>query len=351
MSPRNVFRPVGPDEARWHDELSWHPAMADLFWLDGELDNGFQIGVGLLRSRPLVGGMPAITMRLLTPEGEVIEVSETFEREAFTPTAFGGTWGDRNRLNGELDEHGTPIGFELSVAVEDLELDVTCRAVCVGAKFVDRSPGFTAHDETTGSAAGWWPLIPRATSSGTLSVGDTTLDATGAFHIERQVSSFPLAGSAGEKSAQSIWGWGHFYAGDYTAIWTDSAASEHFGHHHFTPFLLWKGSDLVLSTFAFASYVERFTINANSGLALPIVTTLKASDQNTDFFARLVNPRCFEHVELNDKPGSIYCRQLSEVAARMDGPAGTDRFTGRAVHEWGTQAGNFPFTTQNSREP
>ena len=45
MSPRNVFRPVGPDEARWHDELSWHPAMADLFWLDGELDNGFQIGV------------------------------------------------------------------------------------------------------------------------------------------------------------------------------------------------------------------------------------------------------------------------------------------------------------------
>jgi hypothetical protein len=105
-----------------------------------------------------------------------------------------------------------------------------------------------------------------------------------------------------------------------------------------------------MSTFAFASYVERFALNPTTGLAMPIVTTLKASDGATDFFARLVNRRNVEHVELNDKPGSVYCRQLSEVAARLHGPDGTERATGRAVHEWGTQAGNYPFRSEKPRE-
>jgi hypothetical protein len=319
--------------------------MADLFWLDGELDNGWQIGIGLLRSRPLVGGRPAITIKIMRTDGAVINADATFTVEEFTPSAFGGSWGPDNRLEGQLDGAGRPAAFRLTLAVDDLLLDVTCHAVCFGAKFVDTSPGFTVHDEAGGSAAGWWPLIPRARASGTLSINGDVIDASGDFHIERQVSSFPLAGNAGEKSAQSIWSWGHFYAGEYTAIWTDSGASEHFGYHHFTPFLLWRGSELLLSTFAFACYVERFTVNPATSLALPVVTTLKASDGTTDFFARLVEPRNFEHVELNNKPGSIYCRQVSRVAARIEGTGTVERVAGRAVHEWGTQAGNYPFTT------
>jgi hypothetical protein len=350
MSRRRVFRPIGPDEVRWHDELPWHPGMADLFWLDGELDNGYQLGIGLLRSRPLVGGLPGITIKILTPDGEVFEVDETFTAEEFTGTAFGGSWGE-NQLVGQIDDDGRPVGYRLILAVGNITLDVTCDGVCVGSKFVDSSPGFTTFDESTGSAAGWWPLLPKSTSSGTLTIGDTVLDASGAFHIERQVTTFPLAGSAGEKSAQSIWTWGHFYAGEYTAIWTDSGASEHFGYHHFTPFLLWRGNELVLSTFAFASYVERFTINPVTGLALPVVTTLKASDGETDFFARLIEPRNFEHVELNNKPGSIYCRQLSQVSARIETTDGVERAGGTAIHEWGTQAGNFPFQVPERPAP
>ncbi|ABW12114.1 hypothetical protein Franean1_2688 [Parafrankia sp. EAN1pec] len=346
MTGRHVFRPVGPDELRWHEELPPDPAsLCDLMWLDGDLDNGYQIGIGLIRCRPLVGGLPSVTIKVLPPSGDVIEVNETFQSTDFASRPFGGQWGGRNRIVGELDAHGRPTGYTLELAVGGIEVAVNCTTVCTGLKFVDRSPGYTAHDPANNHAAGWWPVIPRAASTGTITVNGTVLDAAGAFHLERQVSSFPLGGNAGEKSAQSIWTWGHLYTDDYTAVWTDSGASEHFGFRHFTPFLLWKGTDLVLSTFAFASYVERFALNPHTGLSMPAVTTLKASDGRTDFFARLLHPRNSEHVELNNKPGSLYCRQVSEVTARLDTPVGTERLTGRAVHEWGTQAGNFPFLT------
>ncbi|ABW12106.1 hypothetical protein Franean1_2680 [Parafrankia sp. EAN1pec] len=352
MSARYVVRPVGRDELRWHDELPADPAsLVDLFWLDGDLENGYQIGIGLIRCRPLADGLPAVTIKILPPDGDVLEVNETFEPEDFDGDAFGGRWGDRNRIVGEFDANGRPTGYRLVLSVGGIEVDVACRAVCTGAKFVDASPGYTAYDPVQRHAAGWWPLIPRATSTGHITVRGLPVDGTGAFHLERQVSSFPLGGSDGEKSAQSIWTWGHFYAGDYTAVWTDSGASAQFGYRHFTPFLLWRGSELVLSTFAFASYVERFTINPRTGLAMPAVTTLKAADGGTEFFARLLSPRNSEHVVLNNKPGSLYSRQLSEVQARLDGPGGTERLTGRAVHEWGTQAGNFPFLTATPERP
>ena len=314
-------------------------------WLDGDLDNGYQIGIGLIRCRPLVGGLPSVTIKVLPPVGDVIEVNETFEPTDFVGGPFEGRWGGRNRIVGALDGRGNPTGYVLELAVGGVEVNITCRAVCTGMKFVDSSPGYTAYDAANNHAAGWWPVIPRAIATGTVTVNGTALDGTGAFHLERQVSSFPLGGNAGEKSAQSIWTWGHLYADDYTAVWTDSGASEHFGFRHFTPFLLWKGADLVLSTFAFASYVEQFALNPRTGLVMPAVTTLKASDGHSDFFARLLHPRNSEHLELNNKPGSLYCRQVSDVTARVDRPAETDRLTGRAVHEWGTQAGNFPFVT------
>jgi hypothetical protein len=350
VSRRHQFTPVGADEIRWHDELPWHPAVADLFWLDGDLDSGHHIGIGLLRSRPLAGGMPSVTVTVMTPTGEVIELDETFTRDGLVPREFGATWGEAADLEIEVDDQGTPRGFRLRVSLATVELDVECESVCVGAKFVDRSPGYTSYDEASGSAAGWWPLVPRATSTGTLRLDEATFDATGAFHIERQLSSFPLGGSAGEKSAQSIWSWGHLYADDYTAVWTDSGASEHFGYHHFTPFMLWRDREPLLQTFAFASYVERFVRNPQTGLVQPSVTTLKASDGTTDLFVRLTEPRNFTHVELNGKPGSLYCRQRSRVSARVDTPSGTERFSGRAVHEWGSQAGNYPFTTEPPAE-
>jgi hypothetical protein len=151
-----------------------------------------------------------------------------------------------------------------------------------------------------------------------------------------------LAGGAGQPSAQSIWTWGHFTAGEYTGLWTDSAASLQLGNRHFSPFVLYRGSEPVLSTFAFSSSVERFTVDEPGGLPRPAVVTLRAAEGGREFFARLVDGQVSDHFELNGVEGAFYCRQVGRIEAEFY-HWGRDRFVGEVVHEWGTQAGNFPF--------
>jgi hypothetical protein len=210
-------------------------------------------------------------------------------------------------------------------------------------KFSTGSPGYSGFRAETRLAVGWWPVTPRATARGTLTFRSEPRAVTALVHVERQAATVPLAGAAGELSAQSIWSWGHLNCGDYTAIWTDSAASGQLGYHHFTPFVLYRGRYPVLSTFAFTSYVEKFTIDERTGLARPEVTTLKASDGNLELFARLTDALVSDHFVMNKQAGSVYCRMVSTVDARLSQWGRAERITGRAVHEWGSQAGNFPF--------
>jgi len=346
-----AFRHVTPEEFRWHTELSGDPdSLCELLWIDGHLDDGWQIGIGLMRARPLMDGHPAIFIRLLSPDGRCIQADEKFTHEEFqNGGGLSARWGRNNSIVADVGPSGSPGAYRLSLRVREFEVDLHCVAECTGVKFVTASPGYTACDTKSGLATGWWPLIPRARVSGSIVVQGEARQVSGLFYLERQVSSLPLGGREGEKTAQSIWAWGNFHAGDFTAGWTDSGASEDFGYRHFTPFVMWKGSDPFLSTFSFASYVEKFAINPKNGLAYPEVVTLKASGGDIDFFARLVSGHIIDHYEMNNKRDSLYCRQASEVHAQIRQWGATRRIEGRAVHEWGTRAGNFPFIRNEPR--
>lgn len=346
MSSERTFREVGAEEYRWHTELGGDAAkIVELLWIDGQFDNGWQIGMGLLRARPLAGGNPAITIKLMAPDGTVTEVNHTFRPDEFHDDGgLSARWGDENAVVGRMDEAGRLAGYSLRLNVEGLRVSLDTETVCSGVKFVGRSPGYTVHEPGTQLAVGWWPLVPRATCSGTISHGCGELGAKGLIYLERQVSSFPLGGQEGEKTAQSIWTWGHVFAGDYTIGWTDSGASADFGYRHFTPFVAWKGADPFFWTFAFASYVERFAINPENGLAYPAVVTLKAAMPDLDIFVRLENGRQSEHCVFNDKPGALYSRQVCDAQIQFRRWGRTHRIAGHGVFEWGTAAGNFPFS-------
>ncbi|MGH1561627.1 hypothetical protein [Mumia sp. DW29H23] len=343
MSDRD-FHHITPAEIAWHLDLGKDdPDFVDLFWLDAGLDNGWQVGIGLYRCRPHDGGRPAITVNLLRPGKDVVEVHETYEAAAFTPTEFGGRWGDDNVLAGTFDTDGRPASVRLSVAIDGVRIELAGTVVCAGVKFTSASPGYTHYREETGTAVGWWPVAPRTDVTGRITVDGEETVVTGAAHLEKQLSSLPLAGEEGAPSAQSVWTWGHFTCGDYTGIWTDSAASARLGYRHFTPFVLYRGSEPVLSTFASSSSVERFTTEPSTGLPRPQVVTLKASDGQRDFFARLLDGRVSDQFELNGVAGAYYCRQVGRIEAEIHHWGARTRIDGEAVHEWGTQAGNFPF--------
>ncbi|WP_370617788.1 hypothetical protein [Mumia sp. Pv 4-285] len=338
------FHHITPAEIAWQLDLGANdPDFVELFWLDAALDNGWQVGIGFYRSRPHDDGRPAITVNVVRPGKEYVEVHETYDAGAFTPTEFGGQWGDGNVLVGELDSLGRPESVRLSVAIDGVQIELAGPVVCSGVKFTSATPGYTHHRAETGTAVGWWPVAPRTDVTGRLAVGGEEVEVTGAAHLEKQLSSLPLAGRPGAPSAQSVWTWGHFTCGDYTGIWTDSAASAQLGYRHFTPFVLYRGSEPVLSTFAFSSSVERFVTQPSTGLPLPQVVTLKASDGQRDFFARLVDGQVSDQFELNGVAGAYYCRQAGRIEAEIHHWGALTRLEGEAVHEWGTQAGNFPF--------
>lgn len=339
-----VFRHVTADEAAWRTELGADdPAYVELMWLDALLDDGSRLGIGLYRSRPYDGGRPAVTVNLLQPGLDFTEVHATFEPDDFTPLPFGGTWGEAVTLQGVLDPDGRPESFTVSLKIDTIEVELTCAVVCTGMKFTSASPGYTHHRPETGAAVGWWPLAPRADATGTIAVDGTSVPVSGRVHLEKQLSSLPLAGDHGAASAQSIWTWGHFTCGEYTGLWTDSAASEHLGFRHFTPFVLYRGSEPLLSTFAFASYVERFRRDPTTGVVGPEVVTLRANEGDRDLFARLVDGRVSDQFQLNGVPGAHYCRQVGRIEIELRHWGRTTRMMGDVVHEWGTQAGNFPF--------
>lgn len=346
MTDVRAFRRITPAELAWRTELGdGDPDYVELWWFDAGLDNGWQLGMGLYRSRPYDGGRPAITINLLRPGHEFVEVHETFAADQFTPYDFGGRWGPRNEMVGTLSDEGDPVSFRLSLDVDAVRVELDCAVVCSGVKFTTASPGFTHYRPEKGTAVGWWPIAPRADFTGSVTVGDTTVTARGRVHVEKQLSSLPLAGSDGTPSAQSNWTWGHFSCGDYTGIWTDSAASQQLGYRHFTPFVLYRGDEPVLSTFAFASYVETFCLDAATGLPRPEVVTLKAAEGERRFFARLVDGRVSDQFELNGNAGAFYCRQFGRIDAELHLWGRATRLEGEVVHEWGTQAGNFPFQT------
>lgn len=339
-----AFRPITPAELAWQTDLGvGDPDYVELWWLDVALDNGWQLGIGLYRSRPYDGGRPAITVNLLRPGQEYLEVHSSFEPEEFEALPFGGRWGADNELVGEVCAAGDPVSFRLRLDVGGVRMRLSGSVVCAGVKFTTASPGFTHYRPDTGTAVGWWPVAPRTDVSGRVWVEDTAVDVRGRMHTEKQLSSLPLAGGSRTRSAQSIWTWGHFTCGDYTGVWTDSAASEQLGFRHFTPFVLYRGGEPVLSTFAFASYVERFRVEPATGLPRPEVVTLKAAAGDHEFFARLTGGRVSDQFELNGEAGAYYCRQVGAIDAELYHWGRVTKLAGEVVHEWGTQAGNFPF--------
>ena len=105
-----AFRPITPAELAWQTDLGvGDPDYVELWWLDVALDNGWQLGIGMYRSRPYDGGRPAVTVNLLRPGEKYLEEHATFEPEEFKALPLGGRWGEGNELAVDVSSAGDPV--------------------------------------------------------------------------------------------------------------------------------------------------------------------------------------------------------------------------------------------------
>ena len=353
MPRRHTFRKINSSNLGWHWDLGEgenRENFADWLEFDGQLEGGYEYSGGLnigiiphLKEEGERRFWPSAHLSISTPDGKRREVDEFYPPKDVETEIFGGVWGP-NTFKGKLGPDGQPEGYHLKISIGDIGADLTARAVNTGLVFTDEEHGYSYYSPTKKTALGWWPLVPRAEVEGTLTIDGKPVKVKGLGYVERQLTNMPTSFGGG---GQTWWTWGHFYCGDYTAIWTDSASSEHFGYRHFTPFVLWKGGDIVLSTFQFTSYVEKFGIEPELGYLYPVVESLKASDGNVEFRAQILPGRVTGIMKLVTT-GGTYVRQMSplrmqlrrwdevEEVASVAPPEG-------AIHEFGGGADWFPF--------
>jgi len=319
--------------------------MADWFFIDGIFDNveylGFTAANGV--------SFPWIVQINAADEGKIIKDEILKDEVLFEPAPFGGKWGEVGLINGRLGPDGMPEGFDLKFQSENISFDLTCKAVVGGVKMSDEQPGFTMFEPKLKMGVGWWPLVTKAEAEGTITIKGKTKKVKGLLHMERQCASLGFGDSSGTDAptAQSVWTWGHLWAGDYTAVWTDSAASKQFGYKHFSPFILWKGDEIVMCTYNFASQIESFIMHEPSGLPCPAVETFRGSDGITDVVA-VTEPGLI--VERDAETGvPWYTRQVSDVTLRIKNTKldVTEKLEGKAIHEWGCFTEWMPWPSLN----
>ena len=344
MAVVRAYRNITSDELRWHDKNDLPTVQDWLFW-EGSFDEIPYVGMTICGTKTEMSkeGL-AIDFDIRQKDGKHYHSLITIPEEMFTPAPFGGTWGDKGIMAGRLGPDGLPTGYDLKFTVGNISIDLTSRALVGGMKFSDARPGYSSHHPDKGIAAGWWPLVARSECEGTITIDGKGVKVKGWSYLERQCiatgTNKPNWGDTDAPSTQSVWSWGHFVAGEYTAAWTDSAASRHLGYQHYGPLVLWRGNKPLLCTLNCSVSVEQYVINADDGCPQNYISTLRAADDHTELFVVLNNGLLVHRSTRN----VYYTRQLSSINVRVKDVRlnETEKVTGSAIHEWGMNKGYIP---------
>src|SRR4030042_5831110 len=301
-----TFRSINKNQLGWHLDMGGQ--VLDGIFGDGWMENGYKynflLSCKLNTAENVVGiekkDWPVVALLITTPEGETRQVYKAYPPNEFKAESWGVTIGN-NVFKGSLTPEGLPAGYEVKMDLDDVCLDITAKAICTGVRFVEDEHGFLFCEPTTNIGVGWWPLVPRASVEGTLRFqGKKTQKAAGLGYCERQ-----LGNNEGRLMSDwvSHWCWGHFWAGDYTAVWTYASAPDMLQYRPFSPLVLWKGSDIILCTHNLSLSPDKFEYDHATGVAYPTVETIHATQGNIELLGLVSNPTLTERHQMFNLPG------------------------------------------------
>lgn len=345
MAKSYTFKPITKENLRWHPELGAGDNRDNYFeyiWFDGPLksDENEEYFIRIDPFSSLVngshgaeeGGLPGIGFEIILPDKNVLDTFEIYSPKDFEPYEFGGNWAG-NILKGTYNDKGLIEEYEINMEFLNIKIDLKAKSVAHGVQFVENENGYTYFHPIKERALGWWPLVPRAEVEGTLTVDGKKINVKGPAYLDRQVGNLPVTFGG---SGQAWWTWGHFWAGDYTATFTDSAPTSHYKYKHFSPFVLWKGSEIVLATYNFTGYIEQYAVDEATSKFIPKVLSQRASDGSVNLFTQIENGIISEPTTTSLESTTKYCRQLLELSMQLNRFGGINaEASGKAVVEFG----------------
>ena len=340
----NTFRSINKNQLGWHSDMGGD--VLEWLHMDGWMDNGYYYNSTLASKLDMaenaVGSekkdWPIVALLITSPEGEIKQVYKAFPAEEFKAEPWGVTIGN-NVFKGLLTPDGLPAGYQVKLDIDDVGIDITAKAICTGVRFVEDEHGYVYYDPTTNTGAGWWPLVPRASVEGTITFqGKKTKKTAGLGYCERQ-----LGNRQGWKMNEWIshWFWGHFWAGDYTAIWTYAAGSEMLQYRPFSPLVLWKGSDIILCTNNLSLSPDKFELDDVTGCAYPTIETIHATQGNIELLGLVQPPKLSERYQMFNLPGQTLenagcCfRGVSDIDVEITRLDRLEQMRGKCMYEHG----------------
>lgn len=353
MAKDYIFRPVNEEALRWHPELGEGDKLDDYFeyiWFDGPLKDA-EGKEYYLRISPFAsvvkgshgakqGGLPGIGFDILLPDGRVVDEFDIYKPEEFIPYGLGGRWGENQIMTAEVSgDKVVSVGFDMQF--KNIRVRLSAKAVAGGVQFVKDKHGYTFYDAKENIATGWWPLCTRLDVTGELQIDERVVPVTGLAYMDRQVGNMKRNFGTG---AQCWWTWGHFWAGEYSGTFTDSAPSAQFKYRHFSPLALYKGSELVLATQDFVGYIEEYALDEESRKFYPRCQSQRAIDGSVKYYSQITNGILVEPETTSLEETCRYVRQFADIKMQLMRYGGfREDAVGKIVIEYGAGYHYLPF--------
>jgi hypothetical protein len=205
------------------------------WYFDAYFDNGYHLVVALHTALLSITSRPAvIEVRLYGPAGRrgAAEVATFKPSEVRSAVARCDVELGPSRVWDAGDYYGVYVEQGVVRASLEYHREVEGLQIGTGVLFADPVSGQSFH---------WVIPLPRASVSGWLQVGDERMDVTGVGYHDHNWGNLDL------RDVLQRWTWGRVVADEYTMIFWDL-----FGrgavHSRTTLFMLWQGSELLLST-------------------------------------------------------------------------------------------------------
>lgn len=220
--------------------LSSGGAAFEHWYFDAQLDDGHTVVAFLNKRRPEDPPRcrPWVEIIIYAPDGTRREIAKKYpRRESFFSEEKCDVRIGKNTARVSFPEDGGLPSYHVFIEEEDVTFDLTFTN--------ELQPWMPGRGETHFGAKhsfGWIVGAPRASVTGTVKLGATTIDATGRGYADHNW------GVGDMKRVIDCWHWGRLYVDDYSLLYASVKTQEKFGSHAIQPLMLAHNDSIVLST-------------------------------------------------------------------------------------------------------